>query len=288
MRRLLPVLLVSACATTPEPPLQFSRAQLLDPQTCKQCHAEQHLDWSGSMHAYAADDPVFRAMNARGQRETGGKLGNFCVQCHAPMAVRDGLTKDGTNLDQLPAGYKGVTCYFCHTVASVDGAHNAAYTMGDPQTMRGSLRDPIPTSGHRSTYAPHMDRDHLDSSRFCGSCHDVVTPAGVPLERTFKEWQASVFNHAPGGTTCGQCHMPQSAQLRPAAQVDGAPLLADADAALTRLRVLNRLAHGAHLLDPAAHELLARGFDACGRMLGGWRRSLEPSAGPAPDARGAP
>jgi hypothetical protein len=224
MRRLLPVLLALGCASTPEPAVEFTRAQLLDPQTCKACHAEQHLDWSGSMHAHAADDPVFRAMNARGQRETAGKLGNFCTQCHAPMAVRDGLTKDGTNLDQLPAGYKGVTCYFCHTVASVDGAHNAAYTLGDPLTMRGALADPMPTTGHRSAYAGHLDRDRLESSQFCGSCHDVVTPAGVHIDRTFKEWLSSVYNHTPGGTTCGQCHMPQSAQLRPAAQVKGAPL----------------------------------------------------------------
>ena len=31
---------------------------------------------------------VFLAMNERGQRETGGQLGPFCVNCHAPLAVR--------------------------------------------------------------------------------------------------------------------------------------------------------------------------------------------------------
>jgi hypothetical protein len=40
------------------------------------------------MHAYAAEDPVFLAMNARGQRETQGALGAFCVNCHAPLAVQ--------------------------------------------------------------------------------------------------------------------------------------------------------------------------------------------------------
>ena len=43
------------------------------------------------MHAYAAEDPVFLAMNQRGQRETNGELGDFCVQCHAPVAVHVGL-----------------------------------------------------------------------------------------------------------------------------------------------------------------------------------------------------
>ena len=44
----------------------LSRDQLLDPETCKTCHPDQFREWSGSMHAYAADDPVFVAMNARG------------------------------------------------------------------------------------------------------------------------------------------------------------------------------------------------------------------------------
>ena len=35
----------------------------------------------------AMDDPVFIAMNKKGQRETNGALGTFCVNCHAPMAA---------------------------------------------------------------------------------------------------------------------------------------------------------------------------------------------------------
>jgi hypothetical protein len=31
------------------------------------------------------------------------------------------------------------------------------------------------------------------SSNVCGSCHDVMTPAGVFLERTFDEWQDTLF-----------------------------------------------------------------------------------------------
>ena len=73
---------------TPVAPLD--REALLDPDACKTCHPVAYQEWSGSMHAYAADDPVFRAMNQRAQRETSGALGDFCVKCHAPMAVQDG------------------------------------------------------------------------------------------------------------------------------------------------------------------------------------------------------
>src|ERR1700722_4387364 len=112
-----------SCAQA-NPPTYFSRDDLLDPKTCNQCHVDHYADWSASMHAYASDDPVFVAMNQRGQRETNGQLGNFCVKCHAPMAVNEGATTDGTNLDSIPQSLHGVTCFYCHTVESVNGTHN--------------------------------------------------------------------------------------------------------------------------------------------------------------------
>ena len=197
------------------------RDALLDPETCRTCHAAYVRDWSGSMHAYAAEDPVFLAMNARGQRETNGALGDFCVGCHAPMAVREGATRDGLNLADVPRKLKGVTCYFCHTVERVDGAHNNALTLASDGVLRASFSDPVPSRAHAAGYSPLLDRERLESSSLCGACHDLVTPAGAALERTFAEWQASVFNLAPGGRTCGQCHMSQAPAPMPIAEADG-------------------------------------------------------------------
>src|SRR5262245_46081180 len=111
---------LSACGDNE--PRHLSRQELLDPETCRACHPDHYRDWSGSMHAYASEDPIFLAMNRRGQRE--GAIGEFCVKCHAPMAVAEGATRDGLNLAELPRKLRGVTCYFCHTVDSVDGTHN--------------------------------------------------------------------------------------------------------------------------------------------------------------------
>ena len=87
---------VSACtAETESEPVYLDKAAMMDPATCGECHQTHLTQWSGSMHAYASKDPVFLAMNARGQRETNGELGSFCVQCHAPMALRTGATTDG-------------------------------------------------------------------------------------------------------------------------------------------------------------------------------------------------
>lgn len=223
-------LLLAACGDpdAPAPPTK-SRAELMKPETCAECHADHYREWSGSMHAYAAEDPVFIAMNRRGQEETGGALGDFCVNCHAPMAVREGATTDGLNLSELPSELKGVTCYFCHDAIEVQGTHNNPIRLAGGVTMRGGLSQPNANSAHRSTYSPLHDRERPESASLCGACHDIVlpsppAPAPVHLERTFTEWQDSLFSRDPaqGGLTCGGCHMPGRDGL--AADVPGVPL----------------------------------------------------------------
>jgi hypothetical protein len=161
-------------------------------------------------------------MNARGQREA--NIGDFCVQCHAPMAVRTGATEDGLNLAELDRSQKGVTCFFCHSVESVDGDHNNPLRLADDDVMRGPFADPASSSPHAAGYSVLHDRDQLDSAALCGSCHDIKNARGTHLERTFAEWQGSVFAQPLVGTTCGQCHMDQSTALAPVAAVPEAPL----------------------------------------------------------------
>jgi hypothetical protein len=194
---------------------------LLDPNTCKTCHADHFTDWSGSMHAYASDDPVFLAMNARGQRETNGALGDFCVKCHAPLALHEKQTTDGTNLAGLDPKYKGVNCFYCHAVDASDGTNDNPLHLADDIVMRGPFGDPVANTAHPAAYSPLHDRSLLESANFCGPCHDIVNGHGVSIERTFQEWQKTVFNSAPGGETCSQCHMYESQTLVTVAQAPG-------------------------------------------------------------------
>lgn len=206
---LIAALLMSACGKKDAEPQYKTRDEMLDPETCEECHAAHFEEWSGSMHAYASEDPVFRAMNARGQRETDGELGDFCVKCHAPMAVREGATTDGLNLDEVPDHLQGVTCYFCHSVDDVEGTHNNPLSIADDLVMRGGIDDPVDNDAHRSAYSGLLDRNDLDSARVCGSCHDIVTPSGTHIERTFQEWKGTLFSDPEGGEplSCGNCHM---------------------------------------------------------------------------------
>jgi Cytochrome c554 and c-prime len=210
------LLLVAACNNDPAPRSDpdalapaLSREQLLDPEQCKGCHPKHYREWKSSMHAYAAEDPVFRAMNQRGQRETDGALGDFCVRCHAPMALREGATQDGLNLDSVPAALQGVTCYFCHNATGVEQPFNAHVTLADDTTMRAGIQDAVATGAHRSQYSGFHDRNRAESATLCGGCHDVVNAQGVHLERTSREYQDSLFGlEGPSFDTCSGCHMP--------------------------------------------------------------------------------
>ena len=208
------VLLLALVACNDE---KYSVAELQNPETCKDCHPKHYEQWSGSMHAYAADDPVFIAMNKRGQRETNGELGDFCIKCHAPMALELGLVTKETAASfdpaALPPAARGVTCYFCHNVEKVESDHNNGLVLAMDQQMRGGAKNPVDSPAHFSKYDPLM-ASATNNSLMCGSCHDVVTPAAIHIERTYKEWQSTVFaiqepeSFLP--VTCSKCHMTPS------------------------------------------------------------------------------
>lgn len=203
--------IAAALAACGDPKLSVE--ELMNPETCKECHPKHYEQWSGSMHAYAAEDPVFIAMNKRGQRDTNGELGDFCIECHAPMALRLGLTS-GASYDPavLPPEAKGITCYFCHNVEEVTGEHSAPLVIAMDQTMRGGVKDPVESPAHHSKYDPMM-ASKTNNSTICGACHDLVTPAGVHLERSFAEWKTTIFaQYDPNPAarlplTCSGCHM---------------------------------------------------------------------------------
>ncbi|HTA90706.1 MAG TPA: hypothetical protein VK745_14045, partial [Polyangiaceae bacterium] len=57
------LLLIGCGNAQPSSTSGLSQAELMDPKTCGSCHAEHYTEWSGSMHAYASDDPLFIALN---------------------------------------------------------------------------------------------------------------------------------------------------------------------------------------------------------------------------------
>jgi hypothetical protein len=180
---------------------KLSAEQLQSPETCKPCHTRHYREWKSSMHAYSTDDPVFLAMNARGQQ---AGVGDFCAKCHAPMAVLAGWG-DSANLRELPAEQKGVTCYYCHSVQGVGEPHNNSLLVSaSNDVMFGPYFDPSPKAPHRAAHSDYLDGRSADSSAMCGACHDIQLDSGVHLERTYEEWQGSALN----ALSCARgCHM---------------------------------------------------------------------------------
>lgn len=182
------------------------------PEDCAECHVQHFDDWEGSMHAYATKDPVFQAMLAKGVADTNGKLDQFCIQCHAPVAskigqtpvvVEDGKARMDLDMENPIIGH-GVVCVTCHATESVQATVNAEFTLSK-DTLFG------PT-GSQESQGPHKmeQSDLLSSSLVCGSCHNVVNPNGALIENTFSEWYAGPFNSGNPETdkSCQDCHMP--------------------------------------------------------------------------------
>lgn len=244
----------------------YSVERLQDPNTCKDCHATHYTQWSGSMHAYASDDPVFVAMNRRGNRETNGALGAFCLKCHAPMAVENGTITDANAGEFDPAtlapAERGITCYFCHNVEKVVSDHNNGLVLANDQTMRGGAKSPSDSPAHHSKYDT-LIRSNTNESELCGSCHDVTLPNGVALERSFAEWKESVFSKPDVHLTCGNCHMKPS---------DG--VIADAPGLDVKSRTLGLHEHTFPAIDQA---LIA--WPETAAQAAGIREILEPSIG---------
>lgn len=222
--------LASAClssctaASTDQAPL--TREELLKPESCKDCHPKYFREWSGSMHAYAMKDPIYIAMNKRGQEETGGQLGNFCNNCHAPMAVREGAITSPADLSAVPEHLQGVTCYFCHNAVSVGADHfNAtSIALANDTVMRADLHNPPPVepTAHRVQRSELHNGRSMMSSTLCGSCHDIITPNGYHLERTFAEYLPSlVAQQNSSFQSCQSCHMDSSAETEQVAVFTG-------------------------------------------------------------------
>ncbi len=183
-----------------------------DPQEkCRECHPQHVEEWEISNHAYAAVDPVFVAMVKVGQRQTEGKLDQFCVQCHTPPGMLNNFTtvektEEGykQNLDLDPVSKQGVSCDTCHSITLVMEPQNARVVYSPDGNKRSTIKDPVETEAHESSYSPLHEK-----SEVCAACHNVVNPAGAKLEETFTEWEKSSFNKPEGGKTCQDCHMPE-------------------------------------------------------------------------------
>ena len=154
---------------------------------CLDCHAGQMVEWLGSPHSQAYENPEFReSWEALGSPEE-------CLSCHTTgFDVESGTFRE-----------EGVTCEVCH---------------GPGDTMNGDV--PVELCGSCHTYPfPTYDEwkesgpSHIEAT--CTQCHDRHTSqltAETPMDTCsrchefyLKDYEQT--KHFENGIDCSACHM---------------------------------------------------------------------------------
>jgi hypothetical protein len=227
---------------------------------CAACHDDlvddkgqdvsiQH-DWSATMMAHAARDPVFQAKFASEVKRNPSLepvLESKCLHCHAPMASIDAaydgeglkLAADGGILDPLnpyhDQAMQGIGCTLCHQIEDNGDLGTATAFSGNftlptidekPQrSAYGPIASPVGGAMERWTGYRPEHAEHIGSSALCASCHNLHTPVVAvdgsvtghefPEQAVYSEWQQS--DYADVGATpasCQDCHMQRADGVR--------------------------------------------------------------------------
>ena len=190
------VLLVSWNLPVHGAPEEIQPNSLNSSALCGECHEEIYSMWRRSMHSLAFKDPIFQTSYMQAYLETNGEARHLCLKCHAPVTTVTG------DLDvQQPLSKEGVTCDFCHSIASVDlKKRNGRFQISLDGSKRGPLADA------ESPVHGVVKSELHESSELCAGCHEYSTENGVPIFSTYSEWKTSP--QAAEGKTCQSCHMP--------------------------------------------------------------------------------
>lgn len=214
--------------------------------TCATCHPKQYKEWSVSQHAYAQLSPFMLSMQNTINVVTQTTNGDFCLRCHAPVGSELNEPMTTSNLDRHPASREGITCVACHRINKNFGKVNGRITLerGDifqpiygpsgNDELERVLQTPdtyrVVTSADEAGRGIHKEAPRffeLTTPAFCGTCHDVLAPAGIRVEEAFSEYKNSPA--ADRGVTCQDCHMgkvqgaPEGYEHAPAAVVGDEP-----------------------------------------------------------------
>lgn len=164
-----------------------------------------------------------------------------CADCHAP-----GMNGKAGGRNLLEArGHAfdfGVQCDVCHKVESLNpkgepgvGGYLQLLRPNEPTEFIGHKYLPIyfgPFHDVSNAEMKSVQRDHFGKSEFCAGCHDYSIPVHprwgpidrsrwptgrLPIQSTFREWQAGPFNPS---APCGSCHMPPYSDVWNAATLE--------------------------------------------------------------------
>ncbi len=183
-------------------------------------------DWSSSMMALSAVDPLWRAKVSHESMVNPGnalEAQTFCTGCHAPMGHYTAFFKGQAHytiadLETDSLGLDGVSCSGCHMISDVNLGNQ--FSGNIPYDTNNVEYGPFtnPMTGPMDLYVGITPTysEHVSQGRFCSPCHTLITNtldlSGVPTgttfveQATFHEWVNSDF--PAQNKTCQTCHMP--------------------------------------------------------------------------------
>ena len=242
-------------AASPGSPL-FSSEHFRGSEVCAACHNGINdssgndvsivTDWSSTMMANSARDPLWKA-KVRSEINRNPQLTDVindkCTRCHAPMANFEAKTNneipgilDGGFLSashpRHDEAMSGVSCTLCHQIQDAPNlgtlsSFTGHYEIGKDKLIYGPYDNLKGTSminqtGYTPTYSPH-----IQSSKICGTCHNLKTAivdqfgkvisttpeSEFPEQMPYTEWENSSYASSDP-KSCQQCHMPRANGVR--------------------------------------------------------------------------
>jgi Cytochrome c554 and c-prime len=169
----------------PAAPPSAEQLALLDAETCRDCHSDQHAEWAESRHSLAWTNGIF-------QREYSAQPRAWCVNCHAPLTVQQAGLAGDARFAKLAD--QGVSCAACH--------------------VRGGAL----VSGRKASGSPHATvvEESFGSPAMCADCHQFTFPVmeprtgevlrmtAHPMQTTVSDFLAGPYAQAERG--CLTCH----------------------------------------------------------------------------------
>jgi len=227
----------------------FTSTHFSGSANCTMCHnglsdssgndVSIETDWAATMMANSARDPFWRA-KVRSELNRNPHLADVindkCTRCHAPMANFE-AKKAGESMAILDGGFldpshprhdaalNGVSCTLCHQIQNSSDLGTLArftgkYDINTSKTIFGPYTNPfanpmIMNTGYTPTYSAH-----IQSSKLCGTCHNLKTPyvdgsgnvlsttpeSEFPEQMPYSEWEQSSYA-TTNPKSCQQCHM---------------------------------------------------------------------------------
>jgi hypothetical protein len=179
------------------------------PRVCKSCHTDFYQQWTQAMmsQAYTHHWDEIEYFNLAvphaevDEMVAGVKSG--CNGCHSPIAFLAGDVPPPRPEANSRAN-ESVSCDVCHTITGVAGdvPYNFNFISSPGRVKYG------PKPGRTS---PHHDTEYsefITTAKFCGTCHNEMSPYGVWVKSTQLEWSEGPY--AAEQVPCHRCHIPRA------------------------------------------------------------------------------